>query len=542
METRSATPPFVFPGHPGPQPSTDQVGGPPARKNRGPDSSQGPKTTRSNGPWGPSAGQFDRHHPPPEPVPRLVAGEAANVTMAVLCEGGSGVGWATGLARPEVRSPRIPCVGPRHPRADLPVEAHCESDRGRSKRSASPGPTSSDRHLRPARYARDDPRWRRVRRRISHDPCALRAAGRPARRWVRGRRRTVSLARDRGRVRRHLHRRHRSARGRARRVGGHNVRSPARRDARPGRLWNLPRRATHGDVARGPAGPSAESGLTRVAAVYLHRRIRRRRPPRCGTGPGLGAVRRPGDGGRHRARGQSRALRCGSCDRIRLRHRRRDPTARHRAVGPGPGPARPTAHGAWPRAAVGGRAHDRDVPCYRRERRRPHPGGSGRCLTGRLDIRHLQHREAARHSEGAFKLGPAEPGLRHCRRDRRIDSDHGRPLSQLSAISNSREPARFGQPAGLWRSARGARHHRVDQLGSPHAAPVARPGRARSFLDVRLHQLPPRAAVRQGLVRALSRCRLYGLGHPYAGALVRAGPGQRPHRGPGRRRPLPCRP
>ena len=49
------------------------------------------------------------------------------------------------------------------------------------------------------------------------------------------------------------------------------------------------------------------------------------------------------------------------------------------------------------------------------------------------------------------------------------------------------------------------RRDAVAQLGAAHARRLARQGRARRFLDVLLHQLHPRAAVCEGVVREVSR-------------------------------------
>src|SRR5712692_2038166 len=81
----------------------------------------------------------------------------------------------------------------------------------------------------------------------------------------------------------------------------------------------------------------------------------------------------------------------------------------------------------------------------------------------------------------------------------------------------------------------------MDQQRAAHAAWVARAGRPRALLDVRLHQLPERPAVREALVRDVRGTGPPGHRDPHARARHRARSRERPCGGAGERRHLPGR-
>ena len=80
----------------------------------------------------------------------------------------------------------------------------------------------------------------------------------------------------------------------------------------------------------------------------------------------------------------------------------------------------------------------------------------------------------------------------------------------------SRRPRERRQPA----ESRG--RDRMDQFAAVVGRIAARQGRARQCLDLCLHQLPPRSALREGLGGQISQRRSRGRGRPYARAGLRA--------------------
>ena len=148
---------------------------------------------------------------------------------------------------------------------------------------------------------------------------------------------------------------------------------------------------------------------------------------------------------------------------------------------------------------------------------------------------------AVRPGRGARRRGCAARGSR--RRAGRGRRATGRQQeARRASIDAARRRRRAGRRARGPRCRPGARRDRgLDQLGPDHDGLAPRQGRPRRVLDLRLHQLHPRPAVREAPGTTATPPRACRRRRPHPRAVVRTRARQRPGRRGQGRDPLPGR-